>query len=185
MYAIAGAGALAIAVVVFLLVGRGGDEGGSTPAGLVAAMRAGGCTLKTYPSEGRGHVADLNAKIKYKTFPPTSGKHYFSPAIFDQYDSPVNERQAVHNLEHGAIVIQYGSKVPPATVERITAFYREDPNGLLVAPLPTLGTRVALTAWTHLAMCTRFDPTAAAKFRDAYRYHGPEKFAPDQLRPGL
>ena len=73
-------------------------------------MAAAGCTLHTYPSEGRSHITTLNPKppIKYNSFPPTSGKHYYVPAVWGSYDSPVSEYQAIHNLEHGGIVIQYG-----------------------------------------------------------------------------
>ena len=138
----------------------------------------------TYPSEGRGHVFSLTAKVHYKTFPPTSGKHYAVPAIFDQYDQPVKEIQLVHNLEHGAIVLQYGSKVSQADVAKISDFYRSDPTALVVAPLPKLGNKIALTAWTHLGTCTRFSESAFKGFRSAYRYKGPEHFPPAALNPG-
>jgi hypothetical protein len=185
LYAIAISGFVALAVVLglFYLLNRGGGSGG-TPSALAKTFGRCGGTLKTYPSEGRGHVSSLKAKIKYKTFPPTSGKHYFSPAIFDQYDTPVNELQLVHNLEHGAIVIQYGSGVSQATIAKISAFYRSDPNALVVAPLAKLGGKIALTAWTHLGTCTRFSEPAFTGFRKAYRYHGPERFPPSALAPG-
>ena len=92
--------------------------------------------------------------------------------------------QLVHNLEHGAIVIQYGKEVSKADVSKISDFYRSDPTALVVAPLPTLGNKIALTAWTHLGTCTRFSESAFKGFRDACRYHGPEHFPPAALQPG-
>ena len=165
------------AVAIFLALAGGGTD-------VAKAMSDAGCTFKTYPSEGNRHVTDLNAKVTYKTFPPTSGTHYQIPAVWDIYDRPVNEVQAVHNLEHGGIVIQYGDKVPPATVDRIAEFYRESPNAMLVAPLAGLGNKIALTAWTKLATCTQFNEDGFKTFRDAYRGKGPERFPVDELQPG-
>ena len=45
---------------------------------------------------------------------------------------------------------------------------------MLVAPLPKLGDKIALTAWTQWAECTHFNQNAFSKFRSAFRYHAPE-----------
>lgn len=169
-------------LLVFFVVGGSGGTGQSKE--LTAQFVRCGGALHTYKSEGRGHVFSLTAKVHYKTFPPTSGKHYAVPAIFDIYDQPVKEIQLVHNLEHGAIVIQYGSKVSQAAIGKITDFYRSDPTGLVVAPLPALGSKIALTAWTHLGTCRRFSQRAFKGFRDAYRYKGPERYPSSALQPG-
>ena len=181
LYGLAASGVLILGIVILVIaLSSGGDDGS---AALAKTMRAAGCTLKTYPNQGRTHVP-LNNKFKYNSFPPTSGPHYFQPLLWGTYDEPVRQIQAVHNLEHGGIVIQYGSKVPRATVEKLTTFYQSDANGLVLAPLPALGNKVALTAWTHLATCTSFDEKAFTDFRDEYRYHGPERFPPSALEPG-
>ncbi len=180
-FAVSGVVAVAavIAVIVLLTGGGGGGNGD-----LAATMRTAGFTLQTFKDQGRKHTSNINAKIKYNSFPPTSGEHYFQPAIWDLYSDPVPQVQLVHNLEHGGIVIQYGSDVPKATIDQIDAFYREDATALLVAPLSALKNKIALTAWTHLATGTRFDEKAFSAFRDAYRFKGPEKFPPEALQPG-
>ena len=145
---------------------------------------AAGCTFKTYPDLGANHVQSLDANVKYNSFPPTSGPHYFRPAIWGSYNEPLVLLQEVHNLEHGGVIIQYGSRVPRATVEELTAFYGDSPNGLLMAPLPQLKGKIGLTAWTHLALCQRFDEAAVKAFRNAYRGKGPERVPVDVLKPG-
>lgn len=179
--ALLSAGVLAAALAVALAVAftRGG---GSTDAS--KAFAAAGCTLKSYPSQGRSHVSSLSAKIDYNSFPPTSGSHYSQPAIWNSYDGPLVLVQEVHNLEHGGIVVQYGNKVPASTVEQLQGFYSESPNALLLAPLPKLDDKIALSAWTHLGMCTRYNAAAFRAFRDAYRGKGPERFPVSSLTPG-
>ncbi len=178
----------AIATGAILTSGGGGGSSGGKKSStdVAAAMTAAGCTLHTYPSVGRTHITTLNPKPapKYNSFPPTSGSHYYAPAVWGSYTSPVSEYQAIHNLEHGGIVIQYGKGVPEDTISKIGDFYQSDPVGMLVAPLPKLGDKVAMTAWTHLAVCPAFDEAAFKAFRDAYRYQGPEKFPPSALQPG-
>lgn len=92
--------------------------------------------------------------------------------------------QEVHNLEHGGVIIHYGDEVDPQTVEQLQAFYDESPNAMLLSPLPGLGSKISLTAWTKLATCERFDEDAFAAFRSAFRGNGPERFRVGDLQPG-
>lgn len=176
-FAAAGLAALAIVLAVVLL--RNGGGGGRAA---IDASRA--CRAKTYPDLGARHVESLNAKIDYNSTPPTSGPHYYLWAVWGAYTQPVPKLMAVHNLEHTGLVLQYGTKVPRATVEKLDAFYREDPNGLLMFPNPKLGRTIALTTWTQLMTCTAYDPAAFRAFRDKYRYAGPERFPKQALDPG-
>jgi hypothetical protein len=192
----------AAAAAIAFAVGRGGDE--------KASGTLGPCTLKSFPAQGMdnrrqraGHVAELPKGFKYNSFPPTSGPHDSQWVIWNVYADPVPQINLVHNLEHGGIAVQYGSQVPKETVDEIVAWYSQDPNAIVVAPLPALGKRIALTAWSaeydgdpsnpssritqsqgRLAMCTAFDEDAFSDFRDDYRYEGVERFEPEQLRPG-
>lgn len=178
LFLVAGSGiVLLAAVLAFLALAGGGTD-------VAKAMTQAGCTFESPPNEGRRHTTNLNDKVAHNSFPPTSGTHYALTAIFGIYERPLNQLQALHNLEHGGIAIQYGSRVPRSTVAQIAAFYRDDANAMIVAPLPRLGDKIALTAWRHIATCTRFDDSAFTTFRDAYRYEGPEKFPKDQLQPG-
>jgi hypothetical protein len=171
-----------VAIVLGVVLSRGGGSKGASVA--AARLAAAGCTYRAYPSEGRSHVSSLKTKIAYKTFPPTSGTHYDVPAIWNRYSEPLQLTQEVHNLEHGGVIVQYGDKVPQATVSQLTAFYDSSPNAMLLAPLPKLGDKIALTAWTRLATCTAFDEKAYASFRDAFRGKGPEAFPVSLLKPG-
>ena len=176
---------IAIALIGVTLASRGGG-GASSKATKQAATKlaAAGCTFRTYPSQGHDHVQSVDAKVAYSSFPPTSGMHYFQPLIWNRYTQPLALVAEVHNLEHGGMIVQYGDKVPQATIEQLNAFYDSSPNGLLLAPLPKLGNKIALTAWTHLATCTRFDQGAFEAFSDAFRGKGPERLPVSSLKPG-
>jgi len=167
------------------LVGDVGAHGGGGRADAAKKLAAAGCTFKTYRNQGQKHVQSLTAKVDYNSFPPTSGPHYVQPAPWNFYDGPLDSQvRGVHNLEHGGIVVQWGSKVTSSTVEQLRSFWQQSPNGMLMAPLPKLGDKIALTAWTHLASCSTFDESAFKAFRDAYRGKGPERFPVSQLTPG-
>jgi hypothetical protein len=159
-------------------------------SGSHSAQAAAACTTRVYPGLAVHHTQNLNLKPKYNSFPPTSGTHYFRPAKFNLYTFELPQLAVVHNLEHGGVAIQYGSKVPAATVAKIRAWYLGDTNGLLVAPLAALGGKIALTAWNaepyagtppdpghgFLATCSRFDAAAFTAFVKAHRYKGGERF---------
>lgn len=172
----------AVAVVLALTLGGGGGKDAD-----LASLVAAGCTVSTLPDQGRRHATELPKDFKYNSFPPTSGIHHGQPAIWNIYDRPVPQFVLVHNLEHGGVAVQYGEGVQPETVKRIADWFSQDPNGMVVAPLPKLGTKIALTAWTHLATCRRFDEAGFSDFRDAYRFEaGPEGefFGPRRTEPG-
>jgi len=152
-----------------------------------AAIKNAGCEFRTYPALPRTpHYVTLNPSPppSWNSVPPTSGRHYYQPLIFGIYTEPVPEIRAVHNLEHGAVILQYGDKVSASDVAKITAWSRKDANAVLVAPLPKLGAKTALTAWTRWTECTGFNEKAANAFRSAFRYQAPEKFPPSYLNPG-
>lgn len=191
---VAGALVLAATVAAVILLGGGGG-GGSTDSR--AALERAGCTLKVAPGVAGEHTAAItaNSNPKWNTDPPTSGPHNEQPAVWGSYDEPVALAQSVHNLEHGGIVIHYGKDVSRAEVDKIRSFYTEDPQGLVVAPLPKLGNKIALSAWTtkgegdlkgqgFLAICPRFDDDAFTAFLDEHRFKGPERFPADLLTPG-
>ena len=134
--------------------------------------------------------------MKYNSFPPSSGPHYQSPAPWGIYTESVKQPILVHNLEHGGIIIQYGD-VGSDAVNDLQSFYRDDPYGLVVAPYPKLGKKIALTAWNepvyesgadsgfkdadpgngYVLTCTKFDSKAFGQFRDKRRNKSGERYA--------
>ena len=207
-----GATAAAIAVIVVLaFVLRGGGDGPEAPdpAKIAATMRGAGCTFREVPEAGRGHIGAQDQQVTYKTYPPTTGNHHPTPTILGNYRQPVDPRQAVHQLEHGSIVIWYGPRISADDRAALDGFYDKSPNAVLISPIEerppfvkypkheALTSEIALTAWIAsirggsavdgrglIAVCPEFDEGAFAAFRDAFRGKGPERIPVDQMRPG-
>lgn len=211
LYAIGGSGFLGlIAVVAVLAVVLGGGGGKAAPTEAVAkVMRAAGCSFTAVPShrypKGQPlHISKITDKVTYNSYPPSSGYHFPTPAIWGDYSQPINPKLVVHNEEHGGVVVWYGTKVSRANRQKIDQFYQESPNAMIVTPLvdtfpgitypphEPLGSRIALSAWDApsgvgkgvVAICSNVNLEAFQKFRDTFRGHGPEPFPVKILTPG-
>jgi Protein of unknown function (DUF3105) len=188
LYLLVASGAgLVILAAVLGFVAFGNSSGGKS------AIDSKNCTEKAYPGLAPQHLSNPDQKVKYNSFPPSSGPHYQQPAPWGIYTDPIQQTILVHNLEHGGIILQYGD-VDSGTLEKIQSFYQDDPYGLVVAPYPKLGKRIALTAWNepkyeqegdfknvnpgqgYVLTCTGFDGGAFAKFRDRHRNKAGERY---------
>jgi hypothetical protein len=195
LYAVAALGLIGLAAVVAFFTF--GNSGASSGNGFTAA---GGRITTVQAALAGTHVTTPPKRSVYNTWPPTSGPHFPTPAPYDIYTEPVEQYRMLHNLEHGGVVVQYGDKVPQATVDKIAEWYQDDPNGLVVAPLPELGRQIALTAWNTgdgssagfsrargtgvLGKTTTFDKDGFNSFVNTYGFRGPEPFTRDMLEPG-
>src|SRR3954447_4817614 len=205
-FQMAGGAILVIAVVVVgVILATGGGSSGSSgdtvndatlanvripkagpnanAAGLSAAAKAAGCTVKTYGQEGRTHTT---GKVKYLTNPPTSGNHNPVPAddgVYDPGNTPAKEN-FVHTLEHGRIEIQYKPGTPKRTRDQLETLFNEKFKGtegyhqLLFENNTNMPFAVAATSWTHLLGCPKMDDKvfdAIRAFRDKYVDTAPEQ----------
>jgi Protein of unknown function (DUF3105) len=100
--------------------------------------------------------------------PATNGRHSSplppEPAVYDQ---PVPEANAVHNLEHGYVLIYYRGEGDQALAPEILSALEElaeSENKVLVAPYPGLANKFDLVAWRKLQTC---DPPDDAEPEDA------------------
>ena len=55
---------------------------------------------------GRGHVP-IGEAVEYNSNPPTSGKHYEDWIRSGVYSEPREDRNLVHSLEHGYVILSY------------------------------------------------------------------------------
>jgi hypothetical protein len=141
--------------------GRRGQQGGGTSwivvaviicglviiAGVAVSLISQGGSidgLKSYgPIQGGVHV---NAPVKYDQSPPVGGEHYPVWQNCGIYDQPVQNENAVHSMEHGAVWLTYRPDLPAADLEQLRGLVRGRSYALL-SPYPGQDTPVAISAW--------------------------------------
>src|SRR5437588_4655977 len=205
IFAASGIVLLGAALAIVALAGGGGKPSLLSPTGMI---RTHNCVETAYPGLQPAHINNPDQKVKYNSFPPSSGPHYQQWAPWGIYDKPIKQTILVHNLEHGGMILQYGN-IGQKHLSEVQSFFQDDPYGLVVAPYPnrdpqghSLGTRIAATAWNepaytqgdwafsgvnpgegHVLMCTHFDKEALTTFRDLRRGKAGERFPVRDLVP--
>ncbi len=119
------------------------------------------------------HIAE-GQSITYGSVPPVGGPHWPSPAAWGASSVPVPDERAVHNLEHGGVVISYNA-IPADDVNKLRALLQSYPRDrfnevkLLIRPYDRIpaGTMV-LAAWGWKQTFTSYDEAAIRAFLDAH-----------------
>jgi hypothetical protein len=133
----------AIVLIIVFLFGSGGTRVGTRMA-----------------DEGATHV-DQSVVPDYRSRPATSGPHWnlgdgIAPLFWGVYTSPVAEPAAVHNLEHGGIVIWYQDTATEEDVQTLTQFVNQQLQTsnfkVILSPWAgeAFGHPIAVTAWDWL-----------------------------------
>jgi len=125
---------------------------------------------QSVPSLGNRHIPQgADALVQYNSDPPTSGPHYGSLAPWGVHDRPIPKGLQVHNLEDGGVLVQYNCSDCPELVEKLRKIVSRHPTHVILAPYPSMKSRIALTAWGRIDTFEEFDEKRIARFIDAYR----------------
>ncbi|QBI20575.1 DUF3105 domain-containing protein [Egibacter rhizosphaerae] len=123
------------------------------------------------PDEALAALEQAPPEEIYDHRPATSGTHIGLVAATGIYDSYVDERLLLHNLEHGYVVLWYDPDLDEGVVAEIED-WADGAMGaandhLIVSPyneaLPD-GGNVALVTWDHRQLCDEFSPEVADAF---------------------
>jgi hypothetical protein len=212
--------ALVAAGVVFLTTRPKGSSLSSEERRLLAAAPAAkktaGCasvqTVKAYPNDhDRSHIgpgsdiASNPALSTYPSTPPASGPHSSSPLPAGVYQEAPDVYQAIHSLEHAAVIIWYAPDVAnteagnkaltdlqtffdkPAEQTKVIVGPYDYPGQGKAGQLPT-GKQMVLVAWHHVQTCNQLSLPVAFDFVAHYRFPTPkgESYkgdAPEQPAP--
>jgi hypothetical protein len=118
---------------------------------------------------GNDHIQTASdPHAAYNSDPPTSGPHLPYIAPWGIHTRPVPLELQVHNLEDGGVVVQYNCECPEL-VEKLRGIVRKYDKQVLLAPYPSMKSRIALTAWTRLDRFDEFDEKRIVRFIEAYR----------------
>jgi Protein of unknown function (DUF3105) len=154
-----GVGAAVIAAVTVFREVSGPNE---LPQAAVLAARRAGCTEVSRPagSAPGGQHLQPGQSTTYPDTPATSGLHDPSPLATEPkvYDAQPPETQAVHSLEHGAVIVYYlpeaDGGIGSDVVDRLASIARRE-RATYVAPYPGLepSRALTLTAWNQRQSC--------------------------------
>ncbi len=168
----------AVVVLVLLLFGGGGGTG---PAVGVGERQA---------DDGRGHINEGTAGGPYSSKPATSGEHWASVQNWGTYSVAMPEEAALHNLEHGGLVIWYQpTKLGDGDLAALTAYMQaqvaSERYKVILTPWggSDFGHPIAVTSWNWLLYLDTADIEQIRAFLDDHYGDAPEPFG-GPGRPG-
>lgn len=108
--------------------------------------------------------------LSYPMRPPAGGPHYnrWQNCNGDVYPAPIEDGNAVHSLEHGAVWITYQEGLSRGEVERLAERVRGQ-SYLMMSPYPALGSTVTLQAWGYQLVVEDVDDQRIDEFIRRYR----------------
>lgn len=132
-----------------------------------------------YPDQSRNHTSE---PVSYPRTPATGGDHAPVWTNCGTYTTPVQQTQAVHSLEHGAVWLSYRSDLAEDQIAELTDLAANQ-DYLLLSPVIDQASPVTATAWgKQLAVDSASDERLAA-FITKYR-QGPQTPEPGAVCSG-
>ena len=131
--------------------------------------------VQEFPIEGREHIS-RRPVVAYNTNPPTSGNHLAEAESWGVNDQEIEDKAAVHSLEHGGIWISY-KDVDEETVKALNELGRENPQSVVVSPRAANDTPIAVVSWGRMMKLDKLDKALIQKYIETYINQGPEKLA--------
>ncbi|GAB2490253.1 DUF3105 domain-containing protein [Streptosporangium sandarakinum] len=122
-------------------------------------------TTAAYP--GAQHI---ETKVTYKENPPMGGEHNPAWQTCAVYDQPINNENAVHSLEHGAVWITYRPDLPKDQVDKLKELASRD--YMLMSPYPGLPAKIVLSSWNRQLKVDSADDPRLPKYIAKYRNSG-------------
>jgi len=131
--------------------------------------------VQEFEIEGREHV-NAGVEVEYNTNPPSSGNHYSVPADWGVYSKELNDKSAIHALEHGGIWISYKdiSDEEKTILEKIG---KQNSNSTVVSPRASNDNKIEIVSWGRMMKLTELDQASIQKYIDTYKNQSPERLA--------
>jgi Protein of unknown function (DUF3105) len=98
--------------------------------------------IEVYPATTNHTV---KGPIEYERHPPTNGDHNPLWQNCGFYEEPIEDRHAVHSLDHGVVWITYRPDLPEQQIKSLRPFGKE--NYVIVSPYPGQVSPLIVTSW--------------------------------------
>ncbi|MBD0837220.1 MULTISPECIES: DUF3105 domain-containing protein [unclassified Streptomyces] len=164
-----------VVVVVGLVVGgvvlvqsQDDDSDSVADSKTTGSLVAGADGVSTWQG-GKLSQTHVSKKVKYPVEPPVGGDHnaVWANCNGDVYTEPVQNENAVHSLEHGAVWVTYTSKASEADVKALAAKVKKTPYTLM-SPYENQKDPIMLSAWGAQRTVTGADDPDLDKFFEKY-----------------
>lgn len=133
-----------------------------------------------FTTEGQTHVPPT-ADVPYVTVPPYGGPHDATPLACGLYSSPPRFENAVHAMEHGAVVIWYSpgqiSDEQLAQLTEISAAQFENGTYIILAPYAALGVPLMLVTWGERMPLESVERGVIEAYINEFKHDAPEPTA--------
>ena len=120
--------------------------------------------IEVYPSTTNRTV---EGPIHYHSNPPTNGKHAPLWQNCGFYPEPIQDRNAVHSVDHGVVWITYRPHLPQQQIETLRSY--GDENYVMVSPHPGQHAPVIATSWRVQLELDSADDPRLEKFVDQFK----------------
>lgn len=133
-------------------------------------------SVQTIQVTSREHI---DQSITYEQVPPVGGDHALIWQNCGFYDAPIQNENAVHSMEHGAVWVTYRPDLPAEQVSALRRLaYRQ--AYVLVSPYPDLPAPVVASAWGKQLSLKSADDIELEQFVRVFRLgdQAPERGEP-------
>jgi hypothetical protein len=120
--------------------------------------------IEVYPAATNNTV---KGPIEYDRQPPTNGDHAPIWQNCGFYGKPIQDRYAVHSMDHGVVWITYRPDLPADQVDELRPYGEED--YVIVSPYPGQDAPVISTSWRVQLKLDGADDPRLRKFVDQFR----------------
>lgn len=131
--------------------------------------------VEEFEIEGREHV-NPGTSVSYQTNPPTSGGHLGQAEGWGVYSKEIDDKAAVHGLEHGGIWISY-KDIDDETKKELKKIGKANSQSVIVSPRAANEAKITLVSWGRMMKLEVFDQAMIQKYIDTYKNQSPEKLA--------
>src|SRR5690349_19872655 len=145
------------------------DDGGSAAADSKSSgtVVTGADGVRKWKGElGRNRVTKA---VDYPVSPPVGGDHnpVWMNCNGDVYGDEINDTNAVHSLEHGAVWVTYNASADKGDVDALAAKVKKTPYTLM-SPVDGQKDPIVLSAWGHQRTVTGADDPALDAFFEKF-----------------
>ncbi len=120
--------------------------------------------IQVYPATTN---ATVKGPIEYDREPPTNGDHDPLWQNCGFYERPIEDRHAVHSMDHGVVWITYRPNLPAGQLKELRSY--GDERYVLISPYPGQDVPVIATSWRVQLELRGADDPRLRQFVDQFR----------------